>query len=78
MPASPVKPSLPQSAGEVFFMMSTISGAVVNGAGRGKPALLGKAIVQRFVKAPILDWVIPPTLAVIIVVAFVWIAFFAE
>ena len=56
-------------------MISTISGAVTAGAARGKSAILRNAHVQRLIKAPILDWVIPPGLVVVIVVAAFWIAF---
>lgn len=56
-------------------MMSIISDAVTASASRGMSALLRNAQVQRFIKAPILDWVIPPALFILIVAAAGWIVF---
>jgi cytochrome c oxidase assembly factor CtaG len=55
--------------------MSTVTDAVTAGAPRGMFAVLRSAPVRRFIATPILDWAIPPTLAVMIFVAFVWIVF---
>jgi hypothetical protein len=59
-------------------MMSTVSGAITAGAARGKSTLLRRPNVRRLIQMPILDWVIPPLLVVIILVASAWVAFGPE
>jgi len=54
-------------------MISTVSGALAAGAARGKSAVLRNERVQRLIKAPILDWVIPSALVAIIVIALAWV-----
>ena len=54
-------------------MISAITDALTDGANRGKSALMRKPQVQRFMNAPIWDWVIPSTLVVIIVVSLAWV-----